>query len=418
MAIISSINRNRGSCRELKSQTRQVQAFCANTKDRIRKLLRSTRVKVIAIAIAFSFAIAFITIVFSIALYSLLNPLDKSSTIGAFYSNNPGVGPDAELWGRGGSYFRWLSRQTENSQWPALNIFYRTFGNIDNPRIVMIHGEPTSSYDFKELISVLEKEYYIGVIDTPGYGFSDKPKGSYRYSVPDDAQLIDYFVREVLGLSRFTLFTHDKGVSVGFAFLARYQQTDSPAYKIDHHVILNGGLYLPLAELTAAQKYLTLPVFGPFMTRFILTPGRFTAALAKVYSPVLTQEEQLNMSSTFKYQGGTTVFPKTLRYLEDRHEFEKTWLQTLNRSEIPATLIWGEQDPIAKTEIGNFVWENCLRNRRAAASYWRLPCASHYSQNDQPEVIAELVRWSLSEEGATFTRMQNSKCAPVLVEAS
>ena len=358
-----------------------------------------------------------IAIAISITIYSLSNPLDNSSNVGEFYNTNPDVGPDAELWGRGGSYFRWQSSQAENSQFPELNIFYRTFGDSDNPAIVMIHGWPTSSYDFKELIRQLEKEYYIAVIDTPGYGFSDKPKGDYRYSIPDDAQLVDYFIREVLGLSRFTLLTHDKGDSVGFAFLTLYQQTDSPAYQIDHHVILNGGIYLPLAELSAAQKYLTLPGFGRFMTRFILTPDRFTTRLAEVYSPALTKKEQLNMSSTFKYQGGTTVLPKTLRYLQDRRKLEKTWLQTLGRSEIPVTLIWGERDPIAKTEIADFVWENHLRNRDAAASYWRLPCASHYPQNDQPKIIAQLVRRSLSGESAAFTEVQNSQCAPVLVEA-
>jgi pimeloyl-ACP methyl ester carboxylesterase len=113
------------------------------------------------------------------------------------------------------------------------------------------------------------------------------------------------------------------------------------------------------------------------MTRFIFTPDRFTRGLAKVYSPALTKEEQLNISSTFRYQVGTTVFPKTLRYLDDRRKLEKTWLQTLSRIEIPTTLIWGELDPIAKTEIADFVWENFLRNRDAASSYWRLPCASH-----------------------------------------
>ncbi|MEZ7942512.1 MAG: alpha/beta fold hydrolase, partial [Halioglobus sp.] len=191
--------------------------------------------------------IPFIVIVLSMVIYSLWNPLDNSNTIGEFYNSHPDAGPDAESWGRGGSYFRWRSSLSENSQWPELNIFYRTFGNSDNPAIVMIHGWPTSSYDFKELISELEKEYFIAVIDTPGYGFSDKPKGDYRYSIPDDAQLVDYFIREILGLSRFTLLTHDKGDSVGFAFLNLYQQTGSSPYQIDHHVILNGGIYLPLA---------------------------------------------------------------------------------------------------------------------------------------------------------------------------
>ena len=262
----------------------------------------------------------------------------------------------------------------------------------------------------------MENDYFIAVIDTPGYGFSDKPKGSYLYSIPDDAKLADHFIREVLALNNFTMFTHDKGDSVGFAFLTQYQQASSPPYQINHHFILNGGIYLPLTELSAAQKYLPLPGFGAFMTRFVLTPDRLTNGLAKVYSPALTPEEQRNMASTFQYQGGTTVFPKTLRYLDYRRKLEKTWLQTLSKSKIPATLIWGEQDPIAKTEIADFVWENHLRNRGAAASYWRLPCASHYPQNDQPKIIAQLVRRSLSDESAALTGAENSKCAPVLVE--
>ena len=360
-----------------------------------------------------SIAVFFIIVICAMMMYLLWNPLDDSSNVDEFYTSNPDAGPDAAAWGRGGSYFQWQSSHPENSHLPQLNIFYRTFGNSDNPAIVMIHGWPTSSYDFKELIGELEKEYFIAVIDTPGYGFSDKPKGDYRYSIPDDAQLVDHFIKEVLGLSKFALLTHDKGDSVGFAFLALYQKTAPPPYQIDHHVILNGGIYLPLAELSAAQKYLVLPGFGQLMTRFILTPVILTIGLAKVYSPELTPEEQLNMASTFTYQGGTTVFPKTLRYLQDRRQFEETWLQTLSDSDIPATLIWGEQDPIAKTKIADFVWENYLRNRGAAASYWRLPCASHYPQNDQPKIIAQLVRQSLSAQSAALS---NSECAAVLVE--
>ena len=92
-------------------------------------------------------------IVRSFAIDAVLKPLDNSTNIGEFYDDNPDAGPDAEAWGRGGSYFQWQSDQPENSQFPSLNIFYRTFGNKNNPAIVMIHGWPTSSYDFKALIS-------------------------------------------------------------------------------------------------------------------------------------------------------------------------------------------------------------------------------------------------------------------------
>jgi pimeloyl-ACP methyl ester carboxylesterase len=150
------------------------------------------------------------------------------------------------------------------------------------------------------------------------------------------------------------------------------------------------------------------------MTRFILTPDRFTSELAKVYSPELTRTKQLNMSSTFTYQGGTTVFPETLSYLQDRLEFEKNCLRTLGRSQIPATLIWGELDTIAKTEIADFVWENYLRDRDASASYWRLPCASHYPQNDQPRMLAQLIRRSISDDRSANTTGHDSNCAPIM----
>lgn len=359
-----------------------------------------------------------ITIAILITVYLRANTLDKSSTISEFYKNNMDASTDVALWANGGAYFRWQSELLENKALPELNVFYRTFGNIENPAIVMIHGWPTSSYDFKDLIQELEKEYYIAVIDTPGYGFSDKPKGAYRYSILDDARLVDYFIRDVLNLRKFTLLTHDKGDSVGFAFLDLYQQAEAASYEIEHHFILNGGIYLPLAELSAAQKYLPIPGFGWFMTRFVLTPDRATSKLAEYYSPALTQAEQLDMASIFKYQAGNMVFPKTLEYLEDRKNYETSWLETLKKSDISATMIWGEQDPIGKTEIADFVWETYLRNRDADASYWRLPCAGHYPQNDQPEIIAQLIRLSLSDGAVTLADSQTPECAAVLFETT
>ena len=101
-----------------------------------------------------------VIIVLALMLFRMINPLDKSKNIEEFFANNPGIGSDAISWGRGGSFFRWQSEKTQNSHLPKLNIFYRTFGNIDNPAIVMIHGWPTSSYDFQELISELENDFY------------------------------------------------------------------------------------------------------------------------------------------------------------------------------------------------------------------------------------------------------------------
>ena len=125
--------------------------------------------------------------------------------------------PLAEAWYRAGEYFEWTST-TPNNEGRRVRVFYRTFGNRANPALVMLHGYPTSSFDFRRMIPFLEEDYFVAVLDFPGFGFSDKPQDGYSYMLEDDAKLVDHFVREIVGLSRFNLLTHDRGGSVGFAF--------------------------------------------------------------------------------------------------------------------------------------------------------------------------------------------------------
>jgi len=341
-----------------------------------------------------------------------LNPIDQSTSSQNYYAamNNPPA--DAAAFSTAGSYFSWSSSLAENRDFEAINIFYRSFGSTENPAIVMVHGFPTSSYDFGEIIDKLKRDYHIIVIDTPGYGFSDKPRGGYKYSLFDDARLVDTLIREVVKLDRFTLVTHDKGDSVGFALLQLYQASGARAYSIDHHVILNGGIYLPLAQLSYGQHLIAAPVLGPLVTR-LMSPAHFTDRFARMYIPELTLEEKRNLSSVFAYQGGISVLPETIKYLDERRQHEVTWLETLSKSTVPATLIWGEKDPVAVTAIADHVWENYLRHRAASASYWRVPCAGHYPQNDQPELVAQLVRRAM---GATLEfDISGSDCAPLRV---
>ena len=155
------------------------------------KFIRNKKVKAIGVII--------IIVFFMFILFLSSNPLDTSTNTKEFFKKNPQTGSEAESWSSGGSFFNWQSNNTKALE---LNIFYRTFGDIDNPAIVMIHGWPTSSYDFKELIAELENDFYIAVIDTPGYGFSDKPRGNYKYSILDDARLLDFFIKDILKLDQ------------------------------------------------------------------------------------------------------------------------------------------------------------------------------------------------------------------------
>ena len=101
-------------------------------------------------------------------------PSLDSQTGFTFYS------PLAEEWYRAGQYFEWTST-TRNNEGRRVNVFYRTFGSRSNPALVILHGYPTSSFDFREMIPFLEEDYFVAVLDFPGFGFSDKPQDGYSY---------------------------------------------------------------------------------------------------------------------------------------------------------------------------------------------------------------------------------------------
>ena len=180
-------------------------------------------------------------------------PGDASESCHEFYAGMEDP-PDAALeWCEAGDHFSWESSLPENAGFEPLSIFHICQGNPDDPAVLMIHGYPTSSFDYADLMQALSEDHYVCTLDTPGYGFSDKPKNGYEYSIYDDARLVDQYIREVIGLEEFGLLTHDKGDSVGLALLQIYQTYDEKPYTIEHHFITNGNIYLPLSLIHISE---------------------------------------------------------------------------------------------------------------------------------------------------------------------
>jgi pimeloyl-ACP methyl ester carboxylesterase len=299
-----------------------------------------------------------------------------------------------------------------NADFEALNIFHICQGDPENPAILMIHGYPTSSFDYAPLFDELKNDFHVCALDTPGYGFSDKPLGGYDYSIDDDARLVDGFIREIASLDEFTLLTHDKGDSVGLALLQIYQAYDEKPYIINHHFITNGNIYLPLAQLTTGQKVLLNPVFGPLISS-LLPADRLANSIAETtFAATLPQSEINSYASIFGYQDGTRVQHEIIEYLNERAENEVEWLETLGISEIPTTLIWGELDAIAPLAVPDHVWTNYLEGRETPATYWRIPCEDHYLQVDTPDLIGKIVR-TIGEYENVPSEIEGSLCVAV-----
>ena len=280
-------------------------------------------------------------------------------------------------------------------EFDGLEIFYVCLGDPTAPFIYLNHGWPTSSYDFAEIMVDLAEDYRVCALDTPGYGFSDKPTSGYRYSIFKDARIVEYFLTEVVRATELVLLTHDKGDSVGLEVLYRYL-AENPGYRIQHHFILNGSIYLAEAEISGFQEALLDPVTGPPLADAITGPQLALLIGVGTFTPALTPREQLALATVFDYQDGTGVLDQTIKYLNERARFEEVrWLDALGRSDVPTTLIWGELDGVATTDVADYVWCAELVDRAAPARYWRVPAGNHYVQNDRPTEVAGIVRSEL-----------------------
>jgi len=119
----------------------------------------------------------------------------------------------------------------------GLDIFYREAGPKDAPTILLLHGFPTSSHMFRNLISELSDNYHVIAPDYPGYGNSSMPKvDEFNYTFDNLANIVEKFTIK-LGLDHYTLYLMDYGAPVGFRIAAKYPE------RVDGLIIQNGNAY-------------------------------------------------------------------------------------------------------------------------------------------------------------------------------
>ncbi|SHN26262.1 alpha/beta fold hydrolase [Gracilibacillus kekensis] len=118
-----------------------------------------------------------------------------------------------------------------------INIFYREAGERNNPTILLLHGFPSSSHMYRNLITILMNEYHIIAPDYPGFGNSDQPgMDEFDYTFDNIALLINQFV-EKLNLEKYSIYIHDYGAPVGFRLATKHPE------RIQAIITQNGNAY-------------------------------------------------------------------------------------------------------------------------------------------------------------------------------
>ncbi len=226
--------------------------------------------------------------------------------------------------------------------------------NDENPWLLLIHGYPTSSWDWTAIWHALTPHFRLVALDMAGFGLSEKPKDT-PYKIVHQADLQEALLAH-LGIQKAHAFVHDYGVTVGQELLAR-QLDGALGFDLLSVAFLNGGLFPEQHRARPIQK-LGLTPLGPLMG-LMLSEKKLRQSLDGVFGPntKASDEEIKGHWALMKEQDGPAVMHKVLRYIIDRRENRERWVGALKKTTTPIRLIDGGQDPVSGVHLYHYYKE-------------------------------------------------------------
>jgi pimeloyl-ACP methyl ester carboxylesterase len=319
----------------------------------------------------------------------------------------------ADAWRDQGEYFSWSPRSGDAAE---VQVFHVELGDAAAPPLVLVHGFPTSSIDWFEVAERLSDRYRVCAMDFPGFGFSDKPLG-WGYSLMRDAEVLEYYVAEVLGLESMILYAHDRGSSVAMI----HTTSGESRVNLEHLFLTNANIFLPMSNLTEVQRVMLDPETGPAALAQA-TPEQLAEGMGRAtYTPPRGADdpEVQALTAIFSHGEGLKVLHETIQYLVERSQDEASWLKALAALDVPTTFIWGVYDTVSPPRVVSYVWNEYMMKKPGRNSLYFIPDANHYLQNDQPDALVETFLHALeapedSSPGAIAQRL----ASPLLVDRS
>lgn len=227
-------------------------------------------------------------------------------------------------------------------------IFYQTGGRGgDGPALLLLHGSPTSSWDWHHMWPALCARYpQVIAADMIGFGYSAKPR-DYDYTIADQADLQQGLLA-ALGVKHCHILAHGYGDTVAQEMLAR--QEEGPRGKglsLASICLLNGGLFPEVFRPTLLQKLL-LSRCGRLVSK-MLNEQNFRISFCNVFGPNTQPsfDELAEFWQQIAYNGGSDLAFRQIRYLKERERFRERWVEALQRSPVPLRLICGKLDPMS-----------------------------------------------------------------------
>ena len=294
----------------------------------------------------------------------------------------------------------------------GLDIFYREAGPKDAPTLLLLHGFPTSSHMFRNLIPALSDRFHLVAPDYPGYGNSSMPAvGEFDYSFDRFAEIIEKLT-EKLGLERYSLYVMDYGAPVGFRLAVKHPE------RVQALIVQNGNAYdegldndfwEPIKAYWKSRKafdqgldndwwknvkaaYKKTSMSNEEALRFLFTLGatqwQYTNGVRnkEAISPdnwhvdqrLLDRpgNQEIQLQMFYDYGSNPPLYPKWQAYFREHQP--------------PTLLVWGKNDEIFPAE-GAYPYKRDLKNIE-----FHLLDTGHFALEEDGQVIADHIRRFLS----------------------
>ncbi len=258
----------------------------------------------------------------------------------------------------------------------------------EGPPLLLLHGYPTSSYDWRHVIALLSGRL-ITSCDFLGFGLSEKPR-DHVYSLHAHADTVQALAVR-FDAEPVMLVAHDMATSVVTELLARDLEGRLP-FEVAGVLLFNGSMVIERASLTLGQKLLRSRV-GPLVAR-LSNQRSFRAALARIFSAEhpLSAEEAADAWSLLAHGGGNRILDRLTFYLHERVTFAARWHGALRDWPGRLELAWADRDPVCTEAVLEAVLE-----LRPAAPLTRLSGLGHYPQLEDPAAVAEVIDGFVAE---------------------
>jgi len=249
-------------------------------------------------------------------------------------------------------------------------------GPVARPPLLVLHGFPTSSFDFHAVVDDLARDRRVVLFDYLGFGLSAKPDRPYR--LVDQADLAVALVAE-LGIDRLGLLTHDIGDTVGGELLAR-QLEGSWEVEVTDRALTNGTVFMDLVQLSEGQRLLEALPDERLPAGLLGREGVLGGLVATFGPDADVDAAELDAQWTLiSALGGERLLARLARYIEERRQFEPRFTPPLVEHPSPMVVVWGADDPIAVPAMADR-----LAAARPDARVVRLEGVGHYPMVEAP----------------------------------